>query len=76
MLQLLRLRQINNATFLRLNKATLQMLRIVEPYIVWGFSAILFVIALHFPLVDSPLPTPAPLVLPSPAFNSPVFVNS
>ena len=36
-LQLLRLRQINNATFVRLNKATLQMLQLVTPYIAWGY---------------------------------------
>jgi len=36
-LQLLRLRQLNNAVFVRLNKATLQMLKIVEPYIAWGY---------------------------------------
>lgn len=36
-LQLLRLRQINNAVFLRINKATLNMLRICEPYISWGY---------------------------------------
>lgn len=36
-LQLLRLRQINNATFVKLNKATLHMLRIAEPYITWGY---------------------------------------
>ncbi|XP_037569720.1 60S ribosomal protein L7 isoform X1 [Dermacentor silvarum] len=36
-LQLLRLRQINNATFVKLNKATLNMLRIAEPYIAWGY---------------------------------------
>lgn len=35
-LQLLRLRQINNGTFVRLNKATLTMLRLVEPYITYG----------------------------------------
>merc|ERR1712189_133019 len=35
-LQLLRLRQINNGVFIRLNKATLNMLRLVEPYIAWG----------------------------------------
>merc|ERR1739838_1026459 len=34
-LQLLRLRQINNATFVKLNKATLSMLRIADPYIAW-----------------------------------------
>lgn len=36
-LQLFRLRQINNAVFVRLNKATLNMLRICEPYITWGY---------------------------------------
>merc|ERR1712146_534169 len=36
-LQLLRLRQIHNATFVKLNKATIQMLRRVEPYITYGY---------------------------------------
>merc|ERR1711962_536366 len=36
-LQLLRLRQIHNGSFIRLNKATIQMLRLVEPYIAWGY---------------------------------------
>lgn len=36
-LQLFRLRQINNAVFVRLNKATLNMIRIIEPYIAWGY---------------------------------------
>merc|ERR1711963_29613 len=35
-MQLFRLRQINNAVFLRLNKASIHMLRIAEPYITWG----------------------------------------
>ena len=35
-LQLLRLRQIHNAVFVRLNKATISMLRMVEPYIAYG----------------------------------------
>ncbi|GBO45140.1 60S ribosomal protein L7 [Araneus ventricosus] len=35
-LQLFRLRQINNAMFVKLNKATINMLRIAEPYIAWG----------------------------------------
>jgi large subunit ribosomal protein L7e len=35
-LQLLRLRQLNNAVFVKLNKATLHMLKLVEPYIAWG----------------------------------------
>jgi len=36
-LQLLRLRQIHNGTFVRLNKATLQMLKACEPYITFGY---------------------------------------
>merc|ERR1719470_492476 len=36
-LQLLRLRQINNGVFVKLNKATLNMLRLVEPYVAWGY---------------------------------------
>merc|ERR1712055_795150 len=36
-LQLLRLRQINNGVFVKLNKSTLNMLRLVEPYISWGY---------------------------------------
>merc|ERR1711920_648058 len=36
-LQLFRLRQINNAVFVKLNKATLQMLRMAEPMITWGY---------------------------------------
>merc|ERR1712114_4205 len=36
-LQLFRLRQINNGVFMRLNKASLHMLRIAEPYITWGY---------------------------------------
>merc|ERR1712088_678453 len=35
-LQLFRLRQINNGVFIKLNKATINMLRICEPYISWG----------------------------------------
>jgi len=35
-LQLLRLRQIHNAVFVKLNKATINMLRLVEPYITYG----------------------------------------
>ncbi|XP_051054524.1 60S ribosomal protein L7-like [Phodopus roborovskii] len=37
-LQLLCLRQIFNGTFVKLNKASINMLRIVEPYIAWGYS--------------------------------------
>merc|ERR1719470_17908 len=36
-LQLLRLRQIFNGVFIRLNKATLNMLNIAQPYITWGY---------------------------------------
>lgn len=36
-LQLLRLRQLHNGVFVRLNKATLQMLNLVAPYIAWGY---------------------------------------
>jgi large subunit ribosomal protein L7e len=35
-LQLLRLRQIHNGVFVRVNKATITMLRLVEPYITYG----------------------------------------
>jgi len=36
-MQLLRLRQINSAVFVRLNKATLQMLKLIEPYVTYGY---------------------------------------
>jgi len=36
-LQLLRLKQINNAVFVKLNKATINMLRLVEPYVTYGY---------------------------------------
>ena len=36
-LQLLRLRQINNAVFLKANKAIMNMLRKVEPYVAYGY---------------------------------------
>lgn len=39
-LQLLRLRQINNGVFIRLNKATLNMLKLVEPYVAWGYPSL------------------------------------
>merc|ERR1712117_309825 len=35
-LQLFRLRHGNNGVFIKLNKATINMLRICEPYITWG----------------------------------------
>jgi large subunit ribosomal protein L7e len=36
-LQLFRLRQIHNATFVKLNEATIRMLRLVEPYVTYGY---------------------------------------
>lgn len=36
-LQLLRLTKINSGTFVKLNKATLQLLQWVNPYIAWGY---------------------------------------
>jgi large subunit ribosomal protein L7e len=36
-LQLLRLLQINNGVFIRMTKATLEMLKIVEPWIAYGY---------------------------------------
>lgn len=36
-LQLLRLRQIHNTVFVKLNKSTINMLRLVEPYIAYGY---------------------------------------
>merc|ERR1711976_73949 len=39
-LQLFRLRQINNGVFIKLNKATINMLRIAEPFIAWGYPSL------------------------------------
>lgn len=36
-LQLLRLRQIHNTVFIKANKATINMLRLVEPYVAYGY---------------------------------------
>jgi large subunit ribosomal protein L7e len=36
-LQLMRLRQIHNGIFLRVNKATVNMLKKVEPYVMFGY---------------------------------------
>merc|ERR1711990_414410 len=36
-LQLFRLRQINNAVFVKINKATMNMIRLIEPYIAYGY---------------------------------------
>lgn len=38
-MQLLRLRQINNGVFVRLNRATINMIRLVEPYITYGYPS-------------------------------------
>lgn len=38
-MQLLRLLQINNGVFVKLTKATSEMLKIVEPYIAYGFPS-------------------------------------
>merc|ERR1711937_610981 len=38
-LQLLRLRQLHNAVFVKLNKATWNMIRIVEPFITYGYPS-------------------------------------
>jgi ribosomal protein L30/L7E len=37
-LQLFRLLQIHNGVFVRANKATINMLRIIEPYIAYGYG--------------------------------------
>ena len=39
-MQLLRLRQINNGVFLKMNKAIQNMLRLVEPYITYGYPSL------------------------------------
>jgi large subunit ribosomal protein L7e len=36
-MQLFRLRQIHNTTFVRLNEATIRMLRLIEPYCTYGY---------------------------------------
>lgn len=36
-MQLFRLRQINNGVFVKINKATQNMLRLAEPFITWGY---------------------------------------
>jgi large subunit ribosomal protein L7e len=37
--QLFRLRQINNGVFIRVNKATLNMLKRIEPYVAYGYPS-------------------------------------
>jgi len=36
-MQLFRLRQLHNATFVKLNEATIRMLRLIEPYVTYGY---------------------------------------
>lgn len=38
-MQLLRLRQLHNGVFVKLNKATVNMLRIVEPFVAYGYPS-------------------------------------
>ena len=39
-LQLLRLLQINNGVFVRLTKATMEMIKVVEPYVAYGYPSL------------------------------------
>ena len=36
-MQLLRLRQLHNGVFIKLNRATVNMIRMVEPYVTYGY---------------------------------------
>jgi large subunit ribosomal protein L7e len=36
-MQLFRLRQLHNASFVKLNEATIRMLRLIEPYVTYGY---------------------------------------
>jgi len=38
-MQLFRLKQLHNATFVRLNEATVRMLRLIEPYVTYGYPS-------------------------------------
>ena len=38
-MQLLRLRQLHNGVFVKLNRATINMIRLVEPYITYGYPS-------------------------------------
>ena len=38
-MQLFRLRQLHNAVFVKLNKATWNMIRVIEPFITYGFPS-------------------------------------
>jgi large subunit ribosomal protein L7e len=39
-MQLFRLRQLHNATFVKLNEATIRMLRLIEPYVTYGYPSL------------------------------------
>merc|ERR1719330_1489730 len=39
-MRLFRLRAIHNATFVRLNEATIRMLRLIEPYVTYGYPTV------------------------------------
>ena len=39
-MQLFRLRQIHNGTFVKLNEATIRMLRVIEPYATYGYPTL------------------------------------
>ena len=38
-MQLFRLRQLHNATFVKLNEATIRQLRLIEPYVTYGYPS-------------------------------------
>ena len=38
-MQLLRLRQLHNGVFVKLNRATINMIRMVEPYVTYGYPS-------------------------------------
>jgi len=39
-MQLFRLRQLHNCTFVKLNEATIRMLRLIEPYVTYGYPTL------------------------------------
>ena len=47
-LQLLRLLQINNGVFLRVTKATKELLRLVEPYVAYGYPNEIYTVGPNF----------------------------
>lgn len=47
-LQLFRLLQINNGVFIRLNKATVNMLKVIDPYVTYGYPSLKTVKALIY----------------------------